>query len=100
MRLLCRIFLRHALMLILFVADLFHPVDNLAVELFLNSDVRHGRDRRSPMLLARMRTAIYIARAAGSESKARDVERSRSASICAFRSATFCSARAMASAPA
>jgi len=36
-------FLRHALVLILFVADLFHPVDNLAVGLFLNSDVRHGR---------------------------------------------------------
>ena len=33
----------HALMLILFVADPFHPVDDLAVELFLNSDVRHGR---------------------------------------------------------
>jgi hypothetical protein len=42
-------------LLILFVADLFHPVDGLAVELFLNGDVRHGRGRRStmPMLLAR-----------------------------------------------
>jgi hypothetical protein len=49
MRLLCRRFLRHALMLILFVADLFHPLDNLAVELFLNGDVRHGRGRCSPM---------------------------------------------------
>src|SRR5207249_10847694 len=32
--------------LILFVADLFHPVHGLAVELFLNGDVRHGRGRR------------------------------------------------------
>jgi hypothetical protein len=39
-------------------------------------------------------------RALPTSSKARDVERSRSASICAFRSATFCSAVAMASAPA
>ena len=40
---------------VLFVADLFHPVDGLAVELFLNGDVRHGRGRRGtvPMLLAR-----------------------------------------------
>src|SRR5271167_794668 len=34
---------------ILLVGDLFHPVHNLTVELFLNGDVRHGRDRRSPM---------------------------------------------------
>src|SRR5712692_8193543 len=34
---------------ILLVADLFHPVDNFPVELFLNGDVRHGRGRRSPM---------------------------------------------------
>src|SRR2546422_7354908 len=34
---------------VLFVADLFHPVDNLPVELFLNGDVRHGRGWRSPM---------------------------------------------------
>ena len=35
---------------ILLVTDLFHPVDNLAVELFLNGDVRHhGRGRRGPM---------------------------------------------------
>jgi len=33
--------LRHAL--VLFVADLFHPVDDLSVELFLNGDVSHGR---------------------------------------------------------
>src|SRR6266550_9251344 len=29
--------------LVLFFADLFHPVAGLAVELFLNGDVRHGR---------------------------------------------------------
>jgi hypothetical protein len=34
---------------VLLVTDLFHPVDNLAVELLLNSDVRQGRGRRSPM---------------------------------------------------
>ena len=40
---------------VLLVADLFHPVDNLAVELFLNGDVRHGSGRRGPVsaLLAR-----------------------------------------------
>src|SRR5260221_14621579 len=40
---------------VLFVADLFHPVDDLAVELFLNCNMRHGRGRRGtmPMLLAR-----------------------------------------------
>jgi hypothetical protein len=40
---------------VLVVADLFHPVDDLTVELFLNGDMRHGRGRRStmPMLLAR-----------------------------------------------
>src|SRR5260221_13591275 len=39
---------------VLFVADLFHPVDDLAVELFLNGNMRHGRGRRGtmPMLLA------------------------------------------------
>ena len=36
------------------VTDLFHPIDNLAVELFLNGDVRHGRRRRGavPVLFA------------------------------------------------
>src|SRR5260370_1106847 len=34
---------------ILFVADLFHPVDHFAVALFLNGDVGHGRGGRSPM---------------------------------------------------
>src|SRR5690349_22316016 len=39
--------------LILFVADLFHPVNSLSVEPFLNGDVRHRRGRRGtvPMLL-------------------------------------------------
>ena len=37
------------------VADMFHPFDNVTVQLFLNRDVRHGRRRcRSvPVLLAR-----------------------------------------------
>ena len=41
--------------LVLFVADLFHPVDRLAVELFVNGDVRHGRRWCSavPMFLSR-----------------------------------------------
>src|SRR5438067_4990530 len=40
---------------VLFVADLLHPVDGLAVELFLDGDVRHGRGCRGavPMLLTR-----------------------------------------------
>jgi hypothetical protein len=40
---------------VLFVADLFHPVDGLPIELFLDGGVRHGRGQRStmPMLLAR-----------------------------------------------
>src|SRR5689334_8173077 len=40
---------------VLLVADLFHPVDGLAVELFLDGDVRHRRGGRCtvPMLLAR-----------------------------------------------
>ncbi len=39
----------------LFVADLFHPVGGLAVELFLDGDVCHSRGCRSavPMLLTR-----------------------------------------------
>jgi len=39
----------------LFVADLFHPVNHFAVELFLNGDVRHGRGWRGavPVFLAR-----------------------------------------------
>ena len=40
---------------VLFVADLFHPIDSLAVERFLDGDVRHGRGWRGavPMLFAR-----------------------------------------------
>jgi hypothetical protein len=47
----------------LFVADLFHPVNHLAVEIFLNGDVRHGRGRRGamPMLFAR-RKPDHVAR--------------------------------------
>src|SRR3989440_12548659 len=39
--------------LVLFVADLFHPVGGLAVETFLNGDMRHGRGWRGtvPMFL-------------------------------------------------
>src|SRR5437667_9960995 len=41
--------------LVLLVGDLLHPVDNLAVELLLDGDMRHGRGGRCamPMLLAR-----------------------------------------------
>ena len=40
---------------VLLVADLFHPVDGLAVELLLNGDVRHrrGGSRPVPVLFAR-----------------------------------------------
>ena len=39
---------------VLFVADFFQPVHRLAVERFLNGDMRHGRRRRGavPMLFA------------------------------------------------
>src|SRR5262245_15156068 len=39
--------------LVLFVADLFHPVNHFAVELFLDGDVCHGRGWRGavPVLL-------------------------------------------------
>ena len=49
--------------LILFVADLFHPVHGFAVELFLNGDVRHGRGGRRavPVFLAR-RKPDHVAR--------------------------------------
>src|SRR5438034_10231650 len=33
-------------LVLLFVADLFHPLDQLPVKLFLDGDVRHGRIRR------------------------------------------------------
>jgi hypothetical protein len=41
--------------LVLFVADLFHPLDDLAIERFLDGDMCHGRRRRSamPMFLVR-----------------------------------------------
>jgi len=51
-------FLRHFLAeysrLVFFVGDLFHPIDNLAVQSFLNGDMSHGRGGGStmPMLLA------------------------------------------------
>jgi len=35
--------------LVLFVADLFHPVGGLAIELFLNGDMGHGPGRRGTM---------------------------------------------------
>src|SRR6184192_2485685 len=40
---------------VLLVADLFHPFHGLAIELFLNGDVRHGGGCRGavPMLLTR-----------------------------------------------
>src|SRR6266567_7236461 len=40
--------------LVLFVCDLLHPVDNLAFELLLDGDMRHGRGGRCamPMLFA------------------------------------------------
>src|SRR5579885_215111 len=43
--------------LVLFVADLFHPVNCLAVESLLNGDVRHGRGWRGamPMFLPRLK---------------------------------------------
>ena len=31
---------------VLLVGDLFHPLDDLAVERFLNGDMRHGGSRR------------------------------------------------------
>jgi hypothetical protein len=34
----------------LVVADLCHPVNPFAVELFLNGDMRHGRDRHGALL--------------------------------------------------
>src|SRR4051812_36208549 len=42
-------------LVVLFVAHVLQPVDDLAVELLLDGDMRHGRGRRGtvPMLLAR-----------------------------------------------
>lgn len=41
--------------LVLFVADLLHPVDRLAIELFLNGDMGYGRGLHGtmPMLFTR-----------------------------------------------
>src|SRR5438876_4099406 len=49
--------------LVLLVGDLLHPVDNLAVELLLDGDMRHRRGRRCamPMLFAR-RARDHVAR--------------------------------------
>src|SRR5437899_6740958 len=49
--------------LILVVADLFHPVHRLAIQLLLNGDVCHGRrwSRAVPVLLAR-RKPDHVAR--------------------------------------
>src|SRR5579862_7507565 len=59
-----RCFLRGALILILFVADFLHPLDYLAVFLFLNGDVRHGRARCGPMpVLFAWREPNHITRA-------------------------------------
>ncbi len=59
-----RRFLRHGLMLILFVANLLHPVDNLSVKLFLNGDVRHGCGWRGPVpVLLTGRKPDHITRA-------------------------------------
>src|SRR5207244_8125181 len=49
--------------LILFVADLFHPIDNFSFERFLNGNMRHRRSRSSavPMFFVR-RKPDHIAR--------------------------------------
>src|SRR5712691_5136681 len=49
--------------LVLFVADLLHPLDDFAVALFLNGDMGHGRGRRGamPMLFFR-RAPDHVAR--------------------------------------
>src|SRR5579859_5597977 len=51
------------LTLVLFVADLFHPIDGLAIEPFLNGDVHHRGGWRGamPMFLSR-REPDHIAR--------------------------------------
>ena len=47
----------------MFVADLFHPVDNFTVEFFLNGDVRHGRSWSGPVpVLLTRRKRDYITR--------------------------------------
>src|SRR5579862_576502 len=45
----------------MFVADLFHPIDGLTVELFYNSDMRHRGGRgRAVLMLDAGRTPDYI----------------------------------------
>ena len=53
-----------AISCVLFVGDLLHPVDDLAVELLLYGDMCHGRGgrRAMPMLFAR-RAPDHVARA-------------------------------------
>jgi hypothetical protein len=49
---------------VLFVSDLFHPIDDLAVELVLNRNMHHGSSRRSPVpVLLAGREPDHIARA-------------------------------------
>jgi hypothetical protein len=44
---------------VLLVADLFHPINCLAVEFFLNSDMSHGCDERGPMPVLLLRCDLY-----------------------------------------
>jgi hypothetical protein len=56
--------LLHALTTVLFVGHLFHPIDHLAIEVFLNSDMCHRGGGRSPMpVLLAGRNPDHIARA-------------------------------------
>src|SRR5439155_2475900 len=48
-------FITHSSLAVLFVADFFHPLHDLAVECFLNRDVRHRGGRRSPMPMLQAR---------------------------------------------
>src|SRR5918996_2433043 len=41
-----RVQTRAWLALVLFITDLFHPIDDLAVDMFLDGDMGHGRRRR------------------------------------------------------
>src|SRR2546422_11411744 len=45
--------------LVLLVGHFLHPVDNLAVQLFLDGDMGHGRARRRPMPMLLARRAPY-----------------------------------------
>ena len=46
--------------MVLFIADLFHPVHGLSVELFLNGDVRHRRRGRRAGPLAEGREPFRL----------------------------------------